>query len=147
MMSNVFSAAAVVRAASSLVSAQTSTLCNPLKKTCPADTAFGGTTTCDFTKGACSTFDLADGTNLKYDSQGAVFTITKDSDAPTIHTDKYIFFGKVEVVVQAAPGVGIVTSAVLLSDDLDEARLDAAAGFEIDRIDRFRALIDRLVSC
>ncbi|KAJ6437827.1 cell wall glucanosyltransferase Mwg1 [Purpureocillium lavendulum] len=120
MLSKAFSAAAVALAASTLVSAQTSTLCNPLKKTCPADPAFGGTTTCDFTKGACSAFDSADGTSLKYNGNGAVFSISKDSDAPTIHSPKYIFFGKVDVVVQAAPGVGIVTSAVLQSDDLDE---------------------------
>ncbi|GJN73589.1 cell wall glucanosyltransferase Mwg1 [Purpureocillium lilacinum] len=120
MMSKAFSVATVALAASSLVSAQTFTACNPLKKTCPADPAFGGTTSCDFTKGACNTFSLADGTSLKYNGQGAVFSISKDSDAPTIHTGKYIFFGEVEVKVQAAPGKGIVTSAVLQSDDLDE---------------------------
>ncbi|KAI5462106.1 concanavalin A-like lectin/glucanase domain-containing protein [Mariannaea sp. PMI_226] len=35
-------------------------------------------------------------------------------------TSKYIFFGRVDVEVRAAPGAGIVTSAVLQSDDLDE---------------------------
>ncbi|UNI18193.1 hypothetical protein JDV02_004477 [Purpureocillium takamizusanense] len=120
MMSKAFSVATVALAASSLVSAQTFTTCNPLKKTCPADPAFGGTTSCDFTKGACNSFSMADGTDIKYNGQGAVFTITKDADAPTIHTGKYIFFGEVEVKVQAAPGRGIVTSAVLQSDDLDE---------------------------
>lgn len=48
-----------------------------------------------------------------------MFTIT-GIQAPTIATGKYIFFGRVDVEVQAAPGVGIVTSAVLQSDTLDE---------------------------
>lgn len=44
----------------------------------------------------------------------------KESNAPTIGTEKYIFFGRIDVVCQAAAGQGIVTSAVLQSDDLDE---------------------------
>lgn len=35
-------------------------------------------------------------------------------------TDKYIFFGRIDVTLQAAPEQGIVTSVVLESDDLDE---------------------------
>jgi beta-glucanase (GH16 family) len=75
----------------------------------------------DFRKGANSFFKLADGTSLKYDNNlGAVFTINKETDAPTIASHKYIFFGQVDVTVRAARGVGIVTSFVLQSDDLDE---------------------------
>ena len=37
-----------------------------------------------------------------------------------MHTDFNLFFGRVEYVVKAAPGTGIVSSMVLLSDDLDE---------------------------
>ncbi len=36
----------------------------------------------------------------------------------------YIHYGRVEVVAQVAPGTGIVSSAVLLSDDLDEIDLE-----------------------
>jgi hypothetical protein len=57
---------------------------------------------------------------LSIDDHGAVFTITKDDQAPLIKSKKYIFFGKVDVTVKAAPGVGIVTSIVLESDDRDE---------------------------
>ena len=31
-----------------------------------------------------------------------------------------MLFGKIEVVLQAAPGQGIVSSSVMMSDDLDE---------------------------
>ncbi|KAI4862635.1 glycoside hydrolase family 16 protein [Hypoxylon rubiginosum] len=120
MLSKFLSTTAVVLAATQLVSAQTSTACNPMEKTCPADPALGSTITVDFTKGENDFFKAADGTTIKYDGTGAVFTINKETDAPTITSTKYIFFGKIDVQVQAAPGAGIVTSFVLQSDDLDE---------------------------
>ncbi|PNY25551.1 glycosidase crf1 [Tolypocladium capitatum] len=120
MLSKTLSAAAVALAASTLVSAQTFTTCNPLKTSCPADPAFGSQVTCDFTKGKSSSFIEAEGTTLQYNGNGAVFKINSETDAPTIHTGKYIFFGRIDVEVQAAAGQGIVTSAVLQSDDLDE---------------------------
>jgi hypothetical protein len=63
---------------------------------------------------------MAEGTSLTYGADGAEFTINKESDAPTIASNWYIFFGKVDVVLRAAPGVGIVSSFVMESDDLDE---------------------------
>lgn len=120
MFSKAFSIATVALATSAVVSAQTFTDCNPTKKTCPADPAFGKSVNCDFSKGSCDIFKEADGTKLDYKDNGAVFSIKTETNAPTIATGKYIFFGKVEVVVQAAPGAGIVTSSVLQSDDLDE---------------------------
>lgn len=120
MFSKAFTAA-VVLAASTLVSAQTFTDCNPLKKSCPADPAFGSNgVNCDFTKGACDAFQSMVATSLTYNGKGANFVINKESDAPTIKSGHYLFFGRVDVVVQAALGQGIVTSSVLQSDDLDE---------------------------
>jgi hypothetical protein len=52
--------------------------------------------------------------------QGGEFTLAKRGDAPTIDTSGYFLFGKVEVVMKAAPGTGIVSSIVLESDALDE---------------------------
>ncbi|KAH7151809.1 ice nucleation protein [Dactylonectria estremocensis] len=114
-------AAALAIAAATLVSAQTYTDCNPLEKSCPADAAFGDKViNCDFTKGACSAFHQMDGTDLSYDSKGALFEIMKESNAPTIRSNNYMFFGRLDVVTQAANGQGIVSSVVLQSDDLDE---------------------------
>ncbi|KND89874.1 putative glycosidase crf1 [Tolypocladium ophioglossoides CBS 100239] len=115
------SAAAVALAASGLVAAQTSIKCNPLYMTCPADPAFGSEgVNCDFTKGACSAFQALEGTTPEYNGNGAVFEIQREFEAPTMATAKYIFFGRIDIVLQAAPGRGIVTSVVLQSDDLDE---------------------------
>ncbi len=55
-----------------------------------------------------------------YNSNGASFTVANPGDAPLIASKWYIMFGHVEFVIKAAPGVGIVSSAILQSDDLDE---------------------------
>ncbi|WKT46558.1 Glycoside hydrolase family 16 [Fusarium oxysporum f. sp. vasinfectum] len=116
-------------ACAGMVSAQTFTDCNPLKKTCPADPAFGDNEVdCDLAKGACDAFHGMIGTELKYSDRGALFRINKESDAPTIRSNNYLFFGRVDVVVQAAKGQGIVTSAVLQSDDLDEVDWEWVGG-------------------
>lgn len=122
MISKFLSATAVVLASSSLVAAQTHSLCNPVKgDKCKPDPAIGGTITVDFTQGPNDLFDVAAGTTLTYDKQkGAVFSISKPGQAPTITSKKYIFFGRVEVECLASSGTGIVTSSVLQSDDLDE---------------------------
>ncbi|CZT14605.1 related to CRH1-family of putative glycosidases might exert a common role in cell wall organiza [Ramularia collo-cygni] len=49
-----------------------------------------------------------------------MFTVAKPGDAPTLSSKWYIMFGKYSITTKAAPGTGIVSSAVLQSDDLDE---------------------------
>ncbi|KAJ5105348.1 hypothetical protein NUU61_002695 [Penicillium alfredii] len=103
-----------------LVAAQTYTDCNPMEKSCPADPAFGKSDhTFDFTKGGSTDFKATG--NIDYDdNNGAAFTIAKQGDGPLIQSGWYIMFGKVEFTIKAAPGKGIVSSAVLQSDTLDE---------------------------
>ncbi|KAF9889253.1 hypothetical protein FE257_007566 [Aspergillus nanangensis] len=103
---------------SSQVFAQTYTNCNPLKKSCPPNPALGKSATFDFTKGYSSEFDEFG--QPTYDSNGACFTVAKQGDSPLLQSKWYIMFGRVEFVIKAAPGTGIVSSAVLQSDDLDE---------------------------
>ncbi|OBT86451.1 hypothetical protein VE02_05309 [Pseudogymnoascus sp. 03VT05] len=120
MRSNFFSAAALL-AVAQLVAAQTSTLCQPLKKTCPADPALGTTKFIDFSGGKSSSdFSALPGTTVKHTAEGVEFDITNEKQAPTMESNWYFFFGSVEVVMKAAPGRGIVSSFVLESDDLDE---------------------------
>ncbi|KAH8904355.1 hypothetical protein BR93DRAFT_883204 [Coniochaeta sp. PMI_546] len=122
MFSQILSTAVVVLATSGLASAQTHSLCDPVKgDKCAADPAVGGTIEIDFTQGKSDWFTLAEGTSLTYDSsKGAVFRIDKEGQAPTVTSKEYIFFGKVDAWIQASNGVGVVTSFVLQSDDLDE---------------------------
>jgi Glycosyl hydrolases family 16 len=99
--------------------AQTYSNCNPLTSSgCPADSALGKSVTVDFTKGASDSFTTQG--SPSYGSSGVSFTISKSGDAPQLTSRWYIMFGKVSVVLKAAPGAGIVSSFVLQSDDLDE---------------------------
>jgi beta-glucanase (GH16 family) len=61
---------------------------------------------------------------MSYNDNGANFVIKKIGEAPTISSTKYIFFGKMSAVIRSAPGSGIVSSFILLSDDLDEIDLE-----------------------
>ncbi|KAE8348649.1 putative transglycosidase, GH16 family [Aspergillus coremiiformis] len=110
--------AAVLLSSSTYVLAQTYSDCNPLGKTCPPKPALGRSGTWDFTSGQSS--DFTDIQSPTYGSNGVEFTVAKQGDAPLIQSNWYIMFGHVEFVVKAAPGKGIVSSAVLQSDDLDE---------------------------
>lgn len=114
--------ATTVALAASLVSAQTHTVCNPLEKKCPNDKAVGSKqVVVDYTQGKNDFFKVLEGTTLKYDKDlGAIFSIESKMQAPTVASEKTIFFGKVEVELRAAKGAGIVTSLVLQSLDLDE---------------------------
>ncbi|QIW98190.1 hypothetical protein AMS68_003708 [Peltaster fructicola] len=107
-------------AALPLALAQTYTDCNPLKKTCPADTGLTSTYTADFSTTGFSSWSSSSTSAITQTGNGAQFQITADGQAPTLTSDFYIFFGRVDVVMKAAPGVGIVSSIVLESDDLDE---------------------------
>jgi beta-glucanase (GH16 family) len=64
------------------------------------------------------------GSATSYGPNGGSFVVAKSGDAPTITSNFYMMFGRVDVVLQAAPGVGIVSSMVLQSDDLDEVDLE-----------------------
>lgn len=104
---------------SSPAGAQTHTTCNPLQKSCPADPALGRSVSVNFASGPSNEFSSSG--SPKYDrSNGLSLTVAKSGDAPTVSSNWYIMFGKVEVVMKAAPGQGIVSSVVLQSDDLDE---------------------------
>src|SRR5262245_11604764 len=90
--------------------------------TCSADPALSSST---FSSTWTDTSSLGDGWEttagtIEFGSNGAEFIIKEEGDAPTIETDFYIFFGKLEVKMISAAGTGIVSSIVMISDDGDE---------------------------
>ncbi|OJJ07260.1 hypothetical protein ASPVEDRAFT_141082 [Aspergillus versicolor CBS 583.65] len=112
--------------------AQTYTDCNPTETTCPANDGLASWSFyTDFTTGADSfdgwTVSAGDVTST---SLGAEFTINEQGDAPTIETDFYIMFGYFEVVMRAANGTGIISTAILESDDLDEIDWEQVSTFD-----------------
>jgi len=98
--------------------AQTWSNCNPTLRTdCPPDSALGKTVNIDFSSESESFTPQG---NPTYGSDGVSFTVAKSGDSPQLTSKWYIMFGKVDIVMQAAPGAGIVSSFVLQSDTLDE---------------------------
>jgi beta-glucanase (GH16 family) len=79
-------------------------------------------TSVDFTKSTSlpSGWQLVNQGSVTYDGNGANLILAKQGDSPILQTTGYIFFGSLSVTVKAASGTGIVSSLVLLSDDLDE---------------------------
>lgn len=114
--------------------AQTYSSCNPMEKTCDPDKGLTSSLySVDFTKGADD--DNWEGTGhgtVKYTSDGAEFIVAKQGDSPTIQSKWYMFFGRMEVHLKAAPGTGIVSSVVLLSDVLDEIDWEWLGGKDTD---------------
>ncbi|KAH6650846.1 concanavalin A-like lectin/glucanase domain-containing protein [Chaetomium tenue] len=103
--------------------AQTWSSCNPLSTTCPANTALGMSINVDFTQGEVNSF-VSGGGRPSYGSDGVSFTVAGRGDSPQLASIFYIMFGRVEVTMKAAPGAGIVSSLVLLSDTLDEIDME-----------------------
>lgn len=100
-------------------SAQTYSTCNPTTQSgCPANPALGRSLTIDFRDGESDQFTAS--SNPTYGPDGATFTVAQSGDAPTLTSKWYIMFGKYSITTKAAPGTGIVSSAVLQSDTLDE---------------------------
>ncbi|KAH7013752.1 concanavalin A-like lectin/glucanase domain-containing protein [Ilyonectria destructans] len=105
-----------------LAVAQTTSDCNPLNETdCKPNPAFGTNHYWHFNE--TPSMDLWE-THVGYvpydEDKGATFTVTNQGDSPTIRTTFYFFFGRTELHLKAAGGVGIVSSMMWLSDDLDE---------------------------
>jgi len=114
--------------------AQTSSSCNPRNSTCPADPALGTTLTQVFnnTKQVEFSPDLwtvAAGTDLiSFGDNGAQLALQNDKDTVTLVSTFYIFWGVTEMVFKAAPGQGIISTVILLSDDLDEIDWEILGG-------------------
>ena len=102
--------------------AQVTTSCQPLNTTnCPPDPAFGMDFNFNFNATPNNQVWETTVGPVTYDPvNGAAFTVAKQGDSPTIRTKFYYFFGRTEIWMKAAPGTGIISSMMMLSDDLDE---------------------------
>lgn len=112
--------AAVLLASITTVAAQTHTKCSPLNTTCPPDLALGTQHQWYFNETMNDKIWKTTNGDVTYTPDGAEFTIDAKLQSPTMKSNFYIFFGRVESHVKMARGAGIVSSVVLESDDLDE---------------------------
>jgi len=104
--------------------AQTWSECNPIKASCPPNR---GLKSSSFSTNFASEKGLPPGWvkeksagNINYGPSGAEFVMSKQGESPGLNTDFFFLFGYVEVKMKAAPGVGVISTYVLQSDDLDE---------------------------
>lgn len=132
-MFRAFAPLALLALASSVL-AQTQTDCNPLNQTCPDDAALGTTFNTQF-NASMQEFDtkfwnVTAGTSLISfgNDNGADLSLQGKGDTVTIKSNFYIFFGTVSIVMKAAPGTGIISTIILLSDDLDEIDWEIMGG-------------------
>ncbi|KAJ8610421.1 hypothetical protein MRB53_038583 [Persea americana] len=113
--------------------AQTLTDCQPLNGTCPADNALGTQYNVTFNKNTGtldkSLFNVTAGTSLiSFGDDGMQFKLSKSGDSVSVKTTFYIMFGTMEIVFKAAAGQGLISSGILLSDDLDEVDWEIMGG-------------------
>lgn len=100
--------------------------CNPIKNATGACKPNPGLPTTkyeiDFTKVTSipPEWTISNYATINFGPNGAEFTYNKRWDAPQLWTNFFILFGKVDVEMRIASGVGMISSAVLMSDDFDE---------------------------
>lgn len=112
-----------------LAAGQLFTDCNPLNETCPPDPAFGTKHTFIFNDTQPEGTWQTTAGKVDFDPEkGAIFTVAKQGDSPTLISNFYFFWGRTEVVMKAAPGQGIVSSIVWMSDLLDEVDWEFLGG-------------------
>ncbi|KAF2868545.1 concanavalin A-like lectin/glucanase domain-containing protein [Massariosphaeria phaeospora] len=114
--------AAVVSVLLSTTLAQTFTACNYReKKGCPNNPALGGNATFNFNATMNEQIWRKKNQGLTEKGlEGTTFTIERSGDSPKMDSTFYMLFGRVEVVMRAANGTGIVSSIMLQSESLDE---------------------------
>jgi hypothetical protein len=100
--------------------------CNPTKNATGACTPNPGlpssTYSVDFTKvnAIPSDWTISNYATINFGANGAEFTYNKRYDAPQLWTNFFILFGRISVEARVANGTGMISSAVLMSDDFDE---------------------------
>jgi beta-glucanase (GH16 family) len=114
--------------------AQTFTACNPLNSTCPPNPALGTTYEQKF-DGSVKEFDprfwnvTAGNDNLiNFGASGANLVLHEKGQMVTIQSNFFIMWGQLEMVFRAAPGTGIISTVILISDDLDEIDWELMGG-------------------
>ncbi|KAJ2987991.1 hypothetical protein NUW58_g4214 [Xylaria curta] len=115
----------------SSASAQLTTKCNPMEKTCPPDPGFGTAHTFYFNSTPPEDVFTSEANGIKFNEKdGAVFTISDRGHSATLASNFYFFFGRTEVLMKAARGQGIISSIVWGSDTLDEVDWEFKGGNE-----------------
>ena len=111
------------------VSATTISTCNPLSATsCSPNSALATSISDDFKAASGNYIPYRTPSQIFYGDDGLTLTLAKRYDNPSLVSDFYIMFGKIQVSLKSAPGTGVISSFYLQSDDLDEIDLEWFGG-------------------
>lgn len=94
--------------------------CNPTNVTCPADPAMPASKTYDLTTSNTADFSYVMASRMAESGSELQFSVVEQGDAPTLVTNDYLLYGNVKATIKTAPGVGMVSAFILMSDVLDE---------------------------
>ncbi|ODQ57279.1 glycoside hydrolase family 16 protein [Wickerhamomyces anomalus NRRL Y-366-8] len=112
-----------------IVSAQSTSACNPLSSSsCAPDKALATSFAEDFKQESKWFSPSSTKDEVHYTDEGLKLTLAKRFDNPSLKSNFYLMYGKLEVILKAAHGTGIVSSFYLQSDDLDEIDLEWIGG-------------------
>jgi beta-glucanase (GH16 family) len=76
--------------------------------------------TYDLSASNTAQFDFIIPKRITQNGSGLDFSTVSQGDAPTLVTRDYLLYGNVKAVIKTAPGVGMVSAFILMSDVLDE---------------------------
>lgn len=112
---------------------QTFTDCDPRQKDCAPNPALGTTYNKTWDKGStelgAQLWNVTEGSSLiTFGNSGADLTLVQSGQSVTAQSKFYIMWGTVEILFRAAAGQGIISTVVLLSDDLDEIDVEIKGG-------------------
>ncbi|ONH76226.1 putative glycosidase CRH1 [Pichia kudriavzevii] len=111
------------------VSATSVASCDPLSATsCAPDPALATSISDDFKQASEHYIPYRTPSEIFYGDDGLTLTLSKRYDNPSLVSDFYIMFGKVQVLLKSASGQGIVSSFYLQSDDKDEIDFEWLGG-------------------
>lgn len=127
LISNVYAASDDLVA--NTVAATTIASCNPLKTSnCEPDPALATSIVENFQSESEYYLPYRTPSEIFYGNEGLSLTLSKRFDNPSLVSNFYMMFGKVEVWFKSAPGTGVISSFYLQSDDLDEIDMEWFGG-------------------
>ncbi len=117
------------QSASQSASATSLASCNPLETTsCSPDPALASTIEDNFKSSSSHYTPYRFPSRITYGDDGVNFTLAERLDNPSLVSNDYIMFGRLEVQMKSAKGKGVISSFYLQSDDLDEIDLEWFGG-------------------
>lgn len=119
-MSKLFKNVYLALLLSGLVASDPTTTCNPLSASCSLEPALATSYSEEFETNSTYFETYRSGENVHYTDEGLKLTLGKQFDNPSIVSKEYMLFGRVEVLVKAANGTGVISTVYLQSEVLDE---------------------------